>query len=200
MKLISNLTLFFILLNFVYYIFQNKRNRIGGKISFSKNLWLFYCIYTWFFLLPLSIYLLPLPQELKMLWGMFSIWMWIRGIAELYMLFVSKNWVPPIGISHTSSSLFLLLIGSFYYDHTIIALPIEFKIFHLSIILSLILEVYYAVSFFKIIGTKSKGDHGVWFATAQDPKFKKILIITSAGNIVLYSCLAIFLYKIYYMN
>lgn len=109
--------------------------------------------------------------------------MWIRGIIELYLLFGIKRWKPIYGIIHDLATFFGLLILSImqkqFEKHELILI--------ISLHISLLLETYYAYFFSKFIGAKTQGEKGIWFANKEDPLFKKILTITTIGNIYVIS-------------
>jgi hypothetical protein len=171
---------------------QNTGKKMGGAISPAKSFWLFYCIYTWFLLLPFVLYQGFIPAPLSTVWTAFTGWMIFRGIAELFMMFVTKNWIPPLGIAHNLSCVAWLGTASIYHREAISELPIIVIVFHLSLILSLLMETYYAIQFYKIVGQKTKGEEAVWYANKDDPQFQKVVKITAIFNIPLYLSLIIF--------
>lgn len=172
------------LVSLFFYYFQNKGKKIGGKIALCKVLWLDYTLIAWFFL-PIVFYFQGMSGDYYDVFYTISISMWIRGIIELYMLYVSKNWTPPIGIAH---DIFTFIIATYTFYLT---LPTTYDsiIISSSLLLSLVLETYYAYAFYKIVKEKTKGDDAIWFASKDNPKFKKILTITTFGNIIVYSAL-----------
>lgn len=192
--------LIFTILLIIFSIFmsfkQNKGEKMGGAISPAKSFWLFYCIYSWFLLLPFVLYQKLVPQPLETIWLGFTGWMYFRGIVELYMMFVSKNWTPPLGIGHNISCILWLLASSFYYFNQLQVIPLHYIVFHLSLILSLVMETYYAVVFYKIVGSKTKGDKAVWYANKDDPLFKKVVLVTAIANVPIYSCLIFFTWSL----
>lgn len=173
----------------IFYYSQNKDQKIGGKIAICKLFWLDYTLIAWFFL-PIVFYFQNMKGSHFNIFYVISISMWIRGIIELYMLYVSKNWTPPIGIAH---DLFTFLIATFSFYKT---LPMNSSstIISLSLLLSLILETYYAYAFYKIVKDKTTGDDAIWFASKENPKFCNILKITTFFNFIIYPIL---LYTIY---
>ena len=64
--------------------------KMGGEISFPKAMWLSTAVYLWFFQ-PLFFYIQITNLEIKFLLKYFLILMWVRGIAELIMLYKFKN-------------------------------------------------------------------------------------------------------------
>lgn len=184
MRIITAITI--ILVSLFFYYYQNKDQKIGGKIALCKLLWLDYTLIAWFFL-PIVFYFQNMSGEFYNLFYIISISMWIRGIIEIYMLYVTKNWTPPIGIAH---DIFTFLLALFIFI-TQIDYSLKTYLICSGLLLSLILETYYAYAFFKIVKEKTKGEDAIWFASKENPKFKKILTLTTFGNIVTYSLLFI---------
>lgn len=177
-----------IAISIYFYIGQNKKENIGGKMAPTKLFWLDYTIMTWFFL-PLYFYFNNYQGQAFDILYILSASMWIRGIIELFMLYVTKNWTPPLGIAHDLITLILVLIGMFY---TVVDSNAHL-IFGFSLVLGLILETYYAIAFYKIVKENTKGDDAIWFASKENPRFKTVLKITTVGNIAVYLGLLYFL-------
>ncbi|GAB4015410.1 MAG: hypothetical protein Fur0010_14420 [Bdellovibrio sp.] len=179
-----------------FYWKHNKNPKLGGAISLSKALWLIYAIYTWFIFIPYLVFAHNLPPFVTVVWKVFWFWMVFRGIVEIYMMYVSKNWSPIYGISHDLSCLIILIAGTIYYLPSYAQLPSVLVAFHYSLILSLALETYYAYSFFQIVKEKTKGEHAIWFASKDDPRFKKLVFITGLMNWPLYAVLILYHIKL----
>ena len=177
-----------IAISFMFYLGQNKKGNIGGKMAPCKLFWLDYTLMTWFFL-PLYFYFKGFKGEAFDILYVLSISMWIRGIIELFMMYVTKNWTPPLGISHNILTI-LLVLGAMYF--TVVQQTIHY-IFIASLVLSLCLETYYAIGFYKIVKDKTKGDDAIWFASKENPQFARILKVTTIGNFIVYGCLIFFL-------
>ena len=160
--------IFTILISFVFYWNQNRKKTIGGSMAISKLFWLDYTLMTWFFL-PVYFYSKGFESQAFDILYILSASMWIRGLVELFMLYVTKNWTPPIGITHNILTLVLVLTAMYF---TIIESKVHL-IFALSLVLSLILETYYAVAFYKIVKEKTTGDEAIWFASKENPAFKR---------------------------
>lgn len=188
------LTLLFVVIGIVMHRRQNTGEKLGGEISPAKSIWLFYCIYTWLFFVPYALLFYPIPEPYKTTWIIFTTWFWIRSVAEAIMLFKTHNWTPPIGITHDLSCLVILLAVPLYIGngskHGWEFSP--YLLFHASLILSLILETYYAFAFFQLVGQKTKGEKGIWYASKSDPQFKRIVFITTLGNIPVLVALVLF--------
>jgi hypothetical protein len=198
MTVLLSLTALMVIFAVYLHIRQNSGEKLGGDITAAKSFWLFYCMYTWLFFIPYALFTTVLEEPFKTTWTVFTVWFWIRSFAEALMLFKTKNWTPPIGVIHDLSCLVILIGMPFYFeiDSSIIFSPPG--IFHLSLILSLILETYYAYSFFKLVGGKTKGEKGIWYANKHDPIFKRIVLITCLFNYPVYFSLGYFIYSLYF--
>lgn len=181
-----------------YFLYkrQNKPKVMGGPICKAKAFWLYYTIINWFFLLPYALFILKeIPQSHFNVWVCLTGSMWIRGIAELYMLYVSRNWTPTIGISHDIFTLILMGAGLMYGGpDTFLTEPI-LVFYTLSLFLSLAAETHYAKSFFNIMKGKTQGEDGLWYAHEHDPRFKRIILTTAIINNILYCALLAFYFK-----
>jgi hypothetical protein len=177
---------------------QNRPHaKLGGRISRPKQLWLGFTVYAWFCLCPLLALEGALHPVLRTLLGVFALSMWIRGIAELVMLYVTRNWRPPYGIAHDLSCIALLVGGLLMERDALAALEAPLDHWGLALVrallVSLVLETYYAYAFFHLVEGRTTGEDGVWFADEEDPRYRRINRITTAGNVVLYGFLAAFL-------
>jgi hypothetical protein len=175
---------------------QNKGEKMGGCISPSKSFWLFYCIYSWLIFIPFIYFTQDIPEPYKTSWIVFSVWFWIRGVIEMIMMFITKNWTPPIGITHNISCFLVLTLLPFIIEGKFEPISSAFTLFHLSLILSIMMETYYAYTFWRIIGEKTKGDEAVWYANKEEPKFKQVVLVTAIANWPIYAGLIFFTYRI----
>ena len=181
--------------------FSVRQNRetgaLGGKISAPKRVWLLFAVFVWFVLTPLVALCDQTPPFARTLLGVFAASMWVRGIVELYMLFISKNWKPPLGVAHDLMMLLLLgggLIGGWA---SLTATPSLFGRwvagFCVMLTFSLGLETVYAVLFHSAVQGRTTGDDGVWFAAAGEARFRTINRVTALFNLPLCAFLAAFL-------
>lgn len=183
-------------------IFQRAQNRkqagsskMGGAISPPKMLWLAWAVGVWLFVVPVVALDPGVAPALRWTLGIFAAWMWLRGIAELVMMYVTKNWRPPYGIAHDVSCVVLLVAlcvaqldamsGLSGYDLWVLALVIV-------VTASMVIETIYAVRFHEVVEGKTTGDDAVWFADPDDPKFKRINRLTTILNVPLYAFIAVF--------
>lgn len=185
-------SLVFIIVSFFLYWRQNNKATLGGKISRAKAVWLFYTLYVWFFFIPFFYFNYPLFPYTT-IWGIFSLWMWIRGLGELFMMFVTKNWTPPLGIFHDITCALLFCGASIYwYKDLFSTFSWPIFIFHVSLLLSILLETYYAYGFYKIVGKKTQGDEAIWYAGEDNKEFQFLVKMTAIFNIPLFGALIFF--------
>lgn len=182
------------LLGFLFWRKQNVRRARGGRISPPKLAWLFYAIFLWFLLCPVVALDPAVEPNLRGVLGGFGALMWVRGVAELYMLYVSFNWKPPYGIGHDVLCILFLLGGlSWYQLHRTGPLS-RLDAWALSLVslvlVSLFVEVMYATLFFQAVEGHTTGEDGIWFADEEQARFRRINRITLACNIPLYAGLA----------
>ncbi len=91
-----------VLLGFLFWRRQNVQEFRGGRISPPKLAWLVYAIFLWFLLCPLVASDSAVHPGLRLVLGGFGACVWGRGVAELYMLYVSHNWRPLAVEGHTT--------------------------------------------------------------------------------------------------
>jgi hypothetical protein len=178
-----------------FYRRQNTQRGSGGRISLPKIAWLFYAVFVWFLLCPLLALDPAVPQACRWIFGAFAASMWIRGAAEMYMLYVSKNWRPPYGIAHDLLCLGIIgaLAVSFRAEVAITLPAILFWGFVAVVVASLVVEVLYAALFFQAVHGRTMGEDGIWFADDEDAKFRRINRITATLNVPLYASTIAFL-------
>lgn len=170
-----------------YYKHQQDQNQMGGKIAYSKSLWLMYCLFSWF-ILPIYFLIYPTNSDFSKVYALFGLSFWIRGIAEMLMLYKFKNWKPIYGITHNIFSFILLSVLMLFFRENIF----PFEILHFfSLLISLSFECYFAFFFKKYIGEKTQGEEAIWFANSEDPLFAFNLKVTRVAVVLLYSELAL---------
>ena len=179
---------------------QNSKAGLGGRISKPKLLWLLYAVYFWFLVCPLLAFEAAVPRPIRFILGGFAAVMWLRGMAEMFMLYVSKNWRPPYGVAHDVFSMVLIVLGLLVYrDHWEALGPgVPQWSFVLLLVLlgSLAVETYYAAAFFRAVEGRTTGDDGLWFADEKDPRFRRINLITTVVNVPFYAFLLISLFAL----
>ncbi len=167
---------------------QNRKPKMGGAISRAKQIWLIWAVYAWFVLTPLCIWVPAFTGRLRTVFVVFSVFMGLRGLIEVFMLFVTKNWRPPMGILHDVACVLLLAIGQVWVLRTT---SVEGGLagwglaWAAVLTVSLGLETYYAVAFNDAVKGQTTGDGGVWFANGQQPRFTKVNRVTAWANLPL---------------
>jgi hypothetical protein len=193
MRIILIYLLISFFIGFGLYRRQNQGHKLGGPISPAKALWLYWTVSVWFFIIPMLLYFWHWPPVIKQPLLFLTISMWVRGVIEIFMLFVSRNWIPPYGIGHnlfTLASMSLLFARN---TESLRAVSFSSLVFLISMMISLLVESYYARSFFKLVQSKTMGEDGLWYAHEKDPIFKKILFLTKMWNLFFYGIIIFFL-------
>ncbi len=163
---------------------QNRAHALGGKISNPKLLWLFFAIWFWLFEAAVLAFEPSLPQGYRLILGVHAASMWARGALELVMLYVTRNWRPPIGITHDVLCIVTVLV-------LIVAVPLPLDsawglfapALVFMLLFSLLVEVLFAALFFKAVEGKTTGEKGIWFASEDEARFRRINRITTAFNV-----------------
>ena len=182
-------TLLVITLGFRFGRRQRAPGASGGDISTPKLAWLAYAVLLWFLVTPLIALDPALRPELRWVLGGFSAFMWIRGAAELYMLYVTRNWRPPYGIAHDLLCIGLLLTGLLLLpdsrpngEHP---MDVWAALLLALLLTSLVAEVVYAWLFHRATEGQTTGKDGVWFA-ADNLRFRAINRLTAWFNVPLF--------------
>jgi len=180
---------------------QNRREKMGGRISPAKMAWLLYAVTVWFFLSPIIAFDATVPRSFSVLLGAFSVLMWTRGLVEVLMLYVTKNWQPPLGMAHNLLCTVFLVAGLYYYRDQGVRFgePLQPWLlgFVATLVVSLLVETVYAFLFHKAVAGKTTGGDGVWFASQEDSRFRHINRLTATINVPLYGFLMLFLAAAY---
>ncbi|RKH79174.1 hypothetical protein D7Y21_34315 [Corallococcus sp. AB045] len=176
---------------------QNAQGGRGGRISGPKMAWLLYAVFLWFLVCPLVAMDASMPMEARVVLGAFAVSMWLRGAAELYMLYVSRNWKPPYGVGHDLGCIALVGAGLVYTGEKWAGVLDGRDVWSLALVglvlVSLLVEVAYAALFHQAVEGRTTGEDGVWFADAEQERFRRINRLTLALNVPLYGALAVWL-------
>jgi hypothetical protein len=177
-----------------FYYRQNFAGQIGGAISVAKLLWLDYALLAWF-IVPFFVWRSPLiDPQLRGIYGAYLANFLVRGVVELWMLYVTVSWIPPYGITHDVFSIGLvtgLLLrrrGKLCQLHD--GENSAARRFLVSIRLGLVCEIILAWLFYRA----TEGAIGIYFAS-DDPHFAFINRLTSAIVLFAYLDLLNFLWR-----
>jgi hypothetical protein len=184
----------FILLGFLFQRRQNLKGSRGGRISPPKVAWLFYALYFWFIVCPAVAMDPAVAPAARAVLGLFGASMWVRGVAEMYLLYVSKGWRPPYGIGHDVLCIVLVLGGlGWHRAHWLGPLSAS-DVWALALVglvlISLVIEIVYAALFFHAVEGATTGEEGVWFADEEQARFRRINRLTFTFNVPMYGALA----------
>lgn len=179
---------------FLFYLRQNRARVLGGGISRAKAAWLTFAVLFWLGVCPLLAFEPALPSRWRLVLGVFGAQFWLRGLVELYLLYVTKSWRPPYGIAHDLFSLVLVLGmvlggGAFPLDPANLVGAVATGL----LVVSLVAETYYAWVFVRLVEGRTTGDEGVWFADGRDPRFVRVNRLTAALNVPLFAGLGVLL-------
>ena len=163
-------------------------DRPGGPIAPAKQFWLAWAVYAWFVLAPTLALATAFTPPVRLVLGVFSAFMALRGAAELVMLFVTKNWRPTYGIAHDVACVALLLLGTAWAATQGVPRSglAAWGLPTLAVLtVSLGLETYYAARFGALVEGRTTGEDGVWFAPPDDPRFARLNRVTAWANVPL---------------
>lgn len=164
---------------------QNRPGARGGRISGPKLVWLFFAIWFWLFECAVLAFEPALPFAYRVIFGVHAASMWLRGGVELFLLHVTKTWRPPMGIAHDLFAIATVLVLLGVYRNDLAPTP-PFGLYAPALVgmllFSLAVEVLYAGLFFRAVQGKTTGEDGVWFASAEEARFRRINRITAALN------------------
>jgi hypothetical protein len=173
---------------------QNRQGTRGGRISPPKVAWLFYAVYFWFIVCPAVAMDPAVPSEARQVLGLFGASMWVRGAAEMYLLYVTRSWRPPYGIGHDVLCILLVLGGVAWHRARWLGPLAPGDVWALVLIglvlVSLVIEIVYAALFFHAVDGATTGEEGVWFADEEHARFRRINRLTFTCNVPLYGALA----------
>ena len=129
----------------LFYHLQNGHlSQAGGRIAFVKALWLGMCIFYWFILPLIIVNGKNIEGGTRLIYKIFLLNMLLRAIIELFMMYVTQNWHPYLGIGHNIFSfvLVLALLGIFKFRIKPEIMAINFLIMGLMFIPESIFAYY----------------------------------------------------------
>lgn len=180
------------------------RGKLGGKIATSKTIWLGLVVALWFAVVPVVAFDQAIAFGLRLVLGVFFANMALRGGIELFMLYVSKNWKPRYGMAHALFSIALIVLSALVVqfglgEPVFMGLAQDLDRWALMLIMLVVMslgtEWLHAFTFSEVVnssGQTTTGDHAVWFAHKDDPRFQQILKNTVRYNLFFLAATAAF--------
>jgi hypothetical protein len=177
----------------VFYYRQNFAGQVGGPISMEKSLWLNYTMTAWFVVPAFLAWHGALDRSLRHVLGWFLASMAVRGVAELWLIYVTFGWSPIYGISHDVFNIALIAVLRRRARGDLVGLDgfnLAVRRFCTSLQGSLVAEIVFAALFYRM------GVHqdAVYFAPPTEA-FAHINLLTRCVDIVVYGDLAWFLWS-----
>ncbi len=99
-----------VVLALVFYPLQNAGVLPGGQVAIVKVAWLAYAILFWYMLPALLLCDARISPTARFAVSVLLLSMLARGVVELYMMYVTSNWHPWMGIAHNLFTLSLMLL------------------------------------------------------------------------------------------
>jgi hypothetical protein len=173
--------------------FHKRQNSgaLGGAMSRAKAYWLPFAIWFWFVVCPVVAFDDVVAASLRTALGAFGVFMWMRGAAEMVMLYATKNWRPPIGITHDACCIVVVLAILLWNAGAVAAAVAARDVDRwalglcVAVVVSLVVEMHHAYSFFVAVRGRTTGEEGVWFADDEQERFRQINRNTFRWNVVL---------------
>ncbi len=175
-----------------YYRQQNHKKTIGGPISKPKILWLGYAIFNYFIFSIWQYVQLPQGHVLRPIFMVLLGLFYGRFVVQAILMFGFKKWQPPMGMAYNllCISILSMILVNFFKTNSmeiIVNNYMKLLIYIIGILLTLVTDTYYAYSFFKIVGRETMGAQAIWYASDEDPQFKRINRITKYLNFFFYT-------------
>lgn len=164
----------------------NKSQAMGGAISLPKLYWLLLAINIYYTLPLIFWFSLPKSEAAFFILIGFLLFMVLRMVVQLYLMYIKKAWIPPYGISFNIMGAVLILVLNIYFWQ-IIGTDNNFLIKGWSLLAAFcqILDSYYAWAFYKMVGQQTTSKKPIWFANSEAKRFKRINKITLVFNVLI---------------
>jgi hypothetical protein len=168
-----------------FYPLQNSGLLPGGQVAPVKLAWLVCAILFWYLLPCLLLFDYRMPKAARVAVIVLLANMIARAMIELFMMYVSKNWHPWMGIGHDVFSLLLMSIvtvplirasRSFYASYLLVATSM------------FIPEALFAWYMLNNVGAPGE----TVFFVPNDPAHNGIMIVTAACVVALIVFLVLF--------
>jgi hypothetical protein len=179
-----------------FHVSQNQMALTGGGIAWSKSVWLGCAILFWFVLPALLISDARLAAAWRMPFALLLFLMGLRGVIELWMLYVSHNWSPFYGIAHDAACLaalwwFALRAAAGTTSLRQAGLQRTAFVHAIATGLLFIPEMYFA--WYMQANFRTQGDHPVYFVP-NSAAHAGVLALTAAADAAAVLYLPGFLY------
>lgn len=180
----------------VFHVLQNRLALTGGGIAWPKSMWLGCAILFWFVLPALLASDARLPAIWRAPFVCLLALMGLRGVVELWMLYVSHNWSPFYGIAHDVGCLVALWglacravvgAGSSWQR----GLPRTALVHAIATGLLFIPEIYFA--WYMQANFRTSGEDPLYFVP-DDAAHARVLSLTAAADAAAVLYLPAFLY------
>ena len=178
---------------------QTKRT-MGGAISLPKLYWLLLALNVYYSSPILLLVFLQKSSPSLQILTTFLIFMALRMIIQLYLMYVKKAWLPKYGIIfNILGALLLLALGLYFWEDlqqktSFLILPwMGIAIFCQA------LDTYYAWMFFKMVGTRTQSHNPIWFANSEEARFTSINRTTFFFNVLISLFIGYVLIKNYFL-
>jgi hypothetical protein len=179
-----------------FHAVQNWMALTGGGIAWPKSVWLGCTILYWFVLPALLVGDVRLGVAWRRPFALLLALMVLRGVIELWMLYVSHNWSPFYGIAHDAAC--LAMLGGFAFRAAAGTpswrqggLPRTACVHAIATGLLFIPEMYFA--WYMQANFRTQGDHPVYFVP-DDAAHTRVLHLTAAADAAAVLYLPAFLY------
>ncbi len=154
------------LLGLAALVFQHRQNvggGIGGPISLPKLLWLAYALAAWY-VLPFFFWRSSLlSPALRRVYRLHLLSFVVRGVVEVWLIFVLVAWIPPYGIAHDVFDILLITAALRAVPPAAFAAERAARHFLLSIRIALCCEIAFAWLFHQAVDART----GIYFASSD---------------------------------
>ena len=159
-----------------FYWAQNRFRPVGGEISVPKLLWLSYAIALWVAVPALLAADARISVRLRQAFAALVILVLVRGVAELWMLYISLDWSPWYGIAHDLTCVTLLVALALRAGWP--GSPIDrLASVHLAVTAAAFVPEMYFAWYMQAHFTTS-GEHAIYFVP-DDPRYSEVLRATT---------------------
>ena len=158
---------------------QNVAGHIGGPISWAKLAWLTYALAAWYLV---SFFFWRSDQVApgrRRAYGWHLLSFTVRGLAELWLIYVAVAWIPPYGMAHDLADIALITVLARGAGPALGAADRAAAHFLTSIRIGLCCEIVFAWLFHRAADART----GLYFA-ADDPHWLFINRLTLAVVLV----------------